>query len=136
MIARDVMTLSPASVHVESRVRDALHLMRDLHVRHVPVVNGAREVVGMVSDRDLAWADRYEELLEPERFRRALARSVADVMSADVITVETETELSEVIEAMIGQRIGAVPVVNPEGRLVGIISYVDILQALGKLLED
>lgn len=134
MIARDVMTRSPASVHVESRVRDALYLMRDLHVRHIPVVNGAREVVGMISDRDLAWADRYEELLEPERFRKALARSVSDVMSADVVTVETEAEVSEVIDAMVDQRIGAVPVVDPEGRLVGIISYVDILTALGKEL--
>jgi acetoin utilization protein AcuB len=136
MIARDVMTRSPSSVHVESRVREALELMRDLHVRHVPVVNGAREVVGMISDRDLAWADRYEELLEPERFARALAGSVADVMSSDVVTVDTEAELSEVIDVMIAQRVGAVPVVNPEGHLVGIISYVDVLHALGKLLED
>jgi CBS domain-containing membrane protein len=134
MLARDLMTPSPATVHIESRLREALDLMRDLQIRHVPVVNAAREVVGMISDRDLAWADRYEELLEPEHFRKVLARPVAGVMSADVVTVDSEAEVAEVIDAMVGQRIGAVPVVNPEGRLVGIISYVDVLHALGKEL--
>jgi acetoin utilization protein AcuB len=136
MLARDVMTRSPSTVRLEARVRDALDLMRDLHVRHIPVVNTAREVVGMISDRDLAWADRYEELLEPDRFRLALARTVADVMSSDVVTVDSEADVAEVIDAMVTQRIGAIPVVNPEGRLVGIISYVDILHALGSLLAE
>lgn len=129
------MTGSPSSVPVESRVRNALEVMRDLQVRHVPVVNAAREVVGMLSDRDLAFVDRYEELLEPERFRTSLSRGVADVMSTDVVSVQSEADVTEVIDAMVAQRIGAVPVVDPEGRLVGIVSYVDILRVLGRELS-
>jgi len=55
---------------------------------------------------------------------------VADLMSSDVISVELETGIDEIIDLMIDEKVGAVPVVDDRGVLVGIVSYVDLLNEL------
>ncbi len=55
---------------------------------------------------------------------------VADIMSSDVISVELETSLDEIIDLMIDEKVGAAPVVDDRGVLVGIVSYVDLLREL------
>ena len=138
MIARDVMTPSPATVSPDARVAEAWDLMRELDIRHVPVVHDG-ELVGMVSDRDVAYLDMARLLVAggAEGLQRQLATPVIDVMSSDVVFVEPETALSDVIELMLEHKIGAVPVVTPGTREVaGIVSYVDVLGAVQDLLED
>jgi acetoin utilization protein AcuB len=138
MIARDVMTPNPVTVSAHARVAEAWDLMRELDVRHVPVVD-AGELVGMVSDRDVAYLD-MDRLLMAEGaagLQRQLATPVINVMSSDVIVVEPETGLSDVIGLMLEHKIGAVPVVSPGTReIVGIVSYVDVLGAVQDLFED
>ena len=56
-------------------------------------------------------------------------------MRADVVSVDEEADLREVIETLLEQRIGAVPVVDGDGKLTGIISYVDLLRTYAGELE-
>jgi acetoin utilization protein AcuB len=138
MNARDVMTPNPVTVSAHARVAEAWDLMRELDVRHVPVVD-AGELVGMVSDRDVAYLDMDRLLLAEGAagLQRQLATPVVNVMSSDVIVVEPETGLSDVIGLMLEHKIGAVPVVSPGTReIVGIVSYVDVLGAVQDLFED
>jgi acetoin utilization protein AcuB len=119
-------------------VAEAFDLMSELDIRHVPVVE-AGELVGMLSDRDLARFDiaRLLTVEGPEAFRRELATPVVKVMSSDVIVVNPETELSEVVELLVEHKIGAVPVVKTDTReIVGIISYIDVLRGIQDLLEE
>lgn len=138
MIARDVMTPNPVTMSPHARVAEAWDLMRELDIRHLPVVHDG-ELVGMVSDRDVAYLD-LARLLVPagaDGLQRQLATPVVNVMSSDVVFVEPDTALSEVIELMLERKIGAVPVVNPGSReVVGIVSYIDVLGAVQDLLED
>jgi acetoin utilization protein AcuB len=138
MIARDVMTPNPAIVSPHTRVAEAWDLMRELDIRHLPVVQDG-ELVGMVSDRDVAYLD-VARLLEAEGadgLQRQLATPVIEIMSADVVYVEPDTGLGDVIELMRERKIGAVPVVTTGTReMVGIVSYVDVLAAVQDLLED
>jgi CBS domain-containing protein len=138
MIARDVMTPNPVTVSPHARVAEAWDLMRELDIRHLPVVHDG-ELVGMVSDRDVAYLD-LARLLVPagaDGLQRQLATPVVNVMSSDVVFVEPDTVLSDVIELMLERKIGAVPVVNPGSReVVGIVSYIDVLGAVQDLLED
>jgi acetoin utilization protein AcuB len=138
MIARDVMTPNPVTVSPHARVAEAWDLMRELDVRHIPVVD-AGELVGMVSDRDVAYLD-LDRLLMAEGaagLQRQLATPVISVMTSDVIVVEPETGLSDVIGLMLEHKVGALPVVSPGTReIMGIVSYVDVLGAVQGLLED
>jgi CBS domain-containing protein len=137
MSAHDLMTPNPVTVTPQASVAEAWDLMRELEIRHVPVVeNGA--LVGMLSDRDLARFDiaRLLTVEGAEALRDELGTAVVKVMSSDVIAVNPETELAEIVELLVEHRIGAVPVVRSDTReVVGIVSYVDVLRALQDSLE-
>jgi acetoin utilization protein AcuB len=132
------MTPDPATVGPQATVAEVWDLMREHDIRHVPVISGGA-LVGMLSDRDLAYLD-ITGLLEAEgadALQRELRTPAIKLMSSDVLYVETETELSEVIALMIESKVGAVPVVRPGTReVLGIVSYIDVLRALQDLLEE
>src|SRR5262245_11172578 len=123
LVAADVMTRNPSTICERNTVRDAWKVLHDLDVRHLPVVNEDREPVGIVSDRDLRGAPGGEAGAGPDEL-------IASIMTSDVMTVTTETSLKEIIGLMLDHKVGAIPVVNPEGALVGIVSYVDLLRGL------
>jgi acetoin utilization protein AcuB len=98
-------------------VGEAIALLRELDVRHVPIVNDDRRVVGMVSDRDL------RGLSLPDT-------PVSEVMSRDVLEIDADAGAYEVVDVMLESKIGAVPVVNADSQLIGIVSYIDMLRWL------
>ncbi len=138
MTAGALMTAYPVTVTPQATIAEALDLMRDLDIRHVPVVDGGA-LVGMLSDRDLAYLNVGALLTDQgaDALRRELAIPVIKVMRSDVICVEPETELSDVVGLLIEHKIGAIPVIRPDTQaVVGIVSYIDVLRAVQDLLED
>lgn len=128
MKAIEIMTRVPSTVCPANTVGEVLSLLYELEVRHIPVVEEDR-LVGMISDRDL------RSLLGP-RFELGMGGSdlldkpIGQLMSSDLRYVDPETDVSEIIEMMLDNKVGAVPVANADGQdLVGIVSYVDILRA-------
>jgi acetoin utilization protein AcuB len=137
MLARDLMTPNPVTIDPNATVAEASDIMHERDVRHVPVVERGA-LIGMVSDRDLGYLDigRVLAVEGAAAARAELARPVSDRMSTDVIYVQPETEASDVIDLLLEAKIGAVPVVRPDTReIVGIVSYVDILRALGDAID-
>jgi acetoin utilization protein AcuB len=136
MTARELMTEDPVTVSPQATIAEAWDLMREMDVRHLPVVE-RDVVVGMLSDRDVGSLE-VERLLTAEgadTLRRRLARPVMDFMSSDVVTVEPGTDVGELITIFIEEKIGAVPVIDPETwRLMGIVSYIDVLRAVQEAL--
>jgi acetoin utilization protein AcuB len=138
MLAVDVMTPNPRTVRVDDSVESAIEALQVMEVRHLPVVDEDGELVGMVSDRDLSpyspgasEGDMGEDAVVARARRR-----VAEVMQGDVISVDTEAELTDVIDQILDQKIGAVPVVDGEGHPVGIVSYIDILRVVAPATTD
>jgi acetoin utilization protein AcuB len=137
MHAQDVMTPHPTTVAPQTTVAEVWDLMRERAVRHMPVVDRG-ELIGMVSDRDLAHVDLAGLFTAEgaEALRRELGTPVVKLMSADVVTVDPDAELGEVVDLLVDHRIGAVPVVRSGSReLLGIVSYIDVLEAVRDLLE-
>lgn len=138
MIARDLMTPNPLTVTPQASIAEAWDVIRELAVRHVPVVEDGA-LVGMLSDRDLPQIDiaRVLRVGGADALREQMEIPVADVMSKDVIFVEPEREVGEVISLLLEHKIGALPVVEPGSReVLGIISYVDVLRALQDLVDE
>jgi len=136
--ARELMTENPATLTAQATIAEAWDLMRELEIRHVPVIQGGA-LVGMLSDRDLARVG-IGSLLMAEGAGGAgqdLGTSIGGLMSTDVIVVQPETELSDVIDLLVESRVGALPVVDPDTRaVVGIVSYIDVLRAIQDQLEE
>ena len=136
MVVDEIMTRQPFAVRVTESVGSVMKKLQEADVRHLPVIDDG-QLVGVVSDRDLR-AFTPPAMLEfehPGEIAKRLARPISDAMSPDVISVNPETEVSEVIDLMIEQNVGAIPVVEADSaKLVGIVSYVDALRAARDLL--
>lgn len=132
LVAGDLMTPQPARVRVSSTVGHALKLLHELDVRHLPVVDADGELVGIVSDRDLRGP--LPDEVVPEAPDIGPRTPITRVMSSAPVSVSPETGLREVVEMMIEQKVGALPVVDSDGRLVGIVSYIDLLRHLARQL--
>lgn len=138
MVVEDVMTLKPTTAQSNTPIRTVIATLFESDFRHLPIVDG-EELVGIVSDRDLRTflAPSMLELERPADVQARLAQPISTVMNTDLLSVTPETALSEVVEMMIDQKVGAIPVVRPGSQtLVGIISYVDVLRAAEELFED
>ncbi len=137
MTAEDIMTDDVATVDEDLTVGEALEIMEEKDIRHLPVVRG-REIVGMLSDRDLRGLG-VSLVSDVESLQRLLARLGAKVtvlMSSDVITVEPATDVREIVDLMLEEKISAVPVVDEDTNdLMGIVSYVDVLRAMRDAVE-
>jgi len=132
MTASDLMTASPVTAAPETSLAAIWSLMGEHQIRHVPIVDRGA-LVGIVSDRDLGRLD-IASLLAAEgagALREALEAPAVNAMSADVIAVEPDAELSEIVDLLVEHKVGALPVVLPDnGKIIGIVSYIDVLRAL------
>jgi acetoin utilization protein AcuB len=138
MIASELMTADPTTVTPETSIAEVWDLMRDLDIRHVPVVEDGA-IVGMLSDRDLAQLDMAGILVSDgaSALRQELSTPVVRVMTTSVVSIDTETELSEAVGLLVEHKVGALPVLRPDSReVVGILSYIDVLKAFQALVAD
>jgi acetoin utilization protein AcuB len=132
MKASDVMTAGPTAIRATASIREAMSLFQSLEVRHLPVIDRHGSLVGMLSDRDMRALTLPQVLENPgaTSFSGRLETAVSYIMSGAVFTARPDTDIAEIVNTMIDQKIGAVPVIDLDGILVGIITYVDLLREL------
>src|SRR5213076_2704284 len=145
----DIMETDPASVSPQEGVETLLRLMREHELPGVPVVNEDHRLVGIVTESDLVMRDEQADLHLPhhidllggviflesmkhyeERLKRGLASTVADMMTADPITVSPQDSVHDAARIIAERKHNRVPVVDDDGRLVGVVTRVDVLSAL------
>jgi acetoin utilization protein AcuB len=135
VLVKDIMTENPATATELMSVAEALGLLYELDVRHLPVVRG-RELVGIISDRDLRVFSGVTEDEAMEAVEGARSSKVGDFMNTSTVKVDPETNVREVLELMLLHRVGAIPVADLDtGDLLGIVSYIDLLRVLQETLD-
>ena len=135
MLAKDIMTENPVTSTELMSVAEALGLLYELDVRHLPVVRGG-ELVGIISDRDFSAFTGAAEDDVIDAVESARSSTVGNFMNTSPVKVDPETNVRDVVELMLLHRVGAVPVADLDtGDLLGIVSYVDLLRVLQETLE-
>jgi IMP dehydrogenase len=118
--AENGMIYDPVTILTGSKVRDALAMMEEYHIGGIPVVDAEKHLVGIVTNRDL-------------RFERNLDRLVDEVMTKEnLVTTNQSTNLEEAAAILQKHKIEKLPVVDQEGRLIGLVTYKDITKAKDK----
>ncbi|WP_437909078.1 CBS domain-containing protein [Sorangium sp. So ce327] len=130
--AAELMTENPRTVRVDDPIGEAVNVLQTMDFRHVPVVDEQGELVGMLSDRDLrALQSPYaEDTAGAGAAPRKAGAPVSTIMSGNVVSASPDADVTELMELMLDNKIGALPVVDGEGALVGIVSYVDVFRGL------
>ena len=117
---RDAMTSNPRSVEMSTPVVDAARLMKTEDVGSLPVLEGDR-LVGMVTDRDIV----IRVVAEGHNVASA---TVGEIASRDLVTVDPQQGLDEALRLMAQHQVRRLPVVEEDGRLVGILAQADVAQ--------
>ncbi len=108
------MIIDPVTLKETATIADALKLMRENRIGGIPIVNDAFHLVGILTNRDL-------------RFERKYSRPIKEVMtSTNLITAPEGTELKNAEKILMKYKVEKLPVVNKQGKLVGLITYKDI----------
>jgi len=127
MLVKDVMNSPVLTVEASVTLEEAYHIMLQRNIRHIPVMWEGR-LVGMITDRDIR--------LATSPFAPGGAKSTAipveEVMTQPVFTAEPLDPVEEAARVMRERKIGALPILEGE-RLVGIVTGIDLLEALLRL---
>jgi CBS domain-containing protein len=133
------MTRDPVTVSDDVAALEAFDQMVERGIRHLPVVDGGRRVIGVLSIDDLRGAFPFDvstkRPLGPQERSQALDYRVSDAMTWAPQTVRADTSLEQAARCLAEHRIGCLPVVDEDERLVGILSETDALRALDALLR-
>src|SRR5512139_3442225 len=129
-MSRPVITISP-----EMPIVDALELMKRDRIRRTPVVHDGK-LVGIVSDKDLLNASPSPATtLSVWEMNYLLSKiTVKDVMTKKVLSVTEDTPIEEAARIMADNKIGGMPVLNKEGKVVGIITETDLFKIFLELM--
>lgn len=110
------LIIDPITLHVDATIDDALRLMRENKIGGIPIVDNSQKLVGILTNRDL-------------RFETDGSKKVNEVMTKEnLITAPEGTDLKKAKKILSQYKIEKLPVVNSSGKLVGLITYRDILQ--------
>lgn len=133
MFVTKAMTRRVITVKPEDNLLDTRELMKTHKIHHIPVVEEGDRLVGIISDRDVRSAMPSSLYYESgsERERQKLDKfKVRDVMTKNVITLSLRDTIQDALLLLLKYDIGALPVVDNDGRLVGILAVRDLLRAL------
>ena len=118
--AENGMIYDPVTILRGSTVADALNMMSEYHIGGIPVVDTDGKLVGIVTNRDL-------------RFERNTARLIDEVMTSEnLVTTSSSTNLEEAADILQSHKIEKLPVVDADGKLIGLVTYKDITKAKDK----
>ena len=147
MQVKDIMVRDVETVNPDMAIEALAKLLLERSLTGVPVVSGAGELVGIVSEGDLLHkectprlpnfinllgavifyngVDRFDD-----DFKKLMAHQVADIMTETVLTVKEDAEVDEAARLMIENKIRQIPVVGNDGCLVGLVRRADIIKLL------
>ena len=130
---KHVMTSNPCSIDADKSVAYAAKMMRDEDVGLAPIVEGDK-LIGMLTDRDIA-IRVVAEGRNPDQV------TVKEVASKQVVTIDPQQDLAEALRIMAKHQVRRLPVVEEDGRLVGVVAQADVAREgddtqTGKLVEE
>jgi len=130
MRVQEYMTSDVITANPRDGLRQTFYRMRERDIRHMPVMDDDERVIGIVSDRDLrrpGWVDDEENVAH--YYLLDNAHKVEDTMTKEPRVVTPDDDVQRAVEIILELRVGALPVVDGDGRLTGMISAIDLLKA-------
>lgn len=136
MLVKDQMTTPAITLTPDASFQEALKLMRERQIRRIPIVNEYGKLVGIVSERDLLHAEPSPatSLSIWEMNYLLWKLKVGDLMCKKVIAVTPQTALQDAAALLIKHKIGGLPVIDTEQKVIGVITETDIFKAFVALL--
>ena len=129
-LASELMSRNVSVTQADRSLDSVWKIMDQSRIRHLPVMDSANQLIGIISDRDILKFSSGFISKGLKSTKNIFATKVADIMNSRVLVATPETEVREVARCMFQERVGCMPIVNQDGLLLGIMTRSDILRAL------
>jgi acetoin utilization protein AcuB len=131
MLVKNWMSKNVITIDESDAMKDAMRLLKEHGIRRLPVIKKDR-LVGIVTDRDLKKASASDATsLEVHELLYLLTQvKVKDIMTKNPITVPPDYTVEETAQVLLGNKISGAPVVDPGGKVIGIITQTDLFRVL------
>ncbi len=126
--AHQLMSHPVDTVQLTLDIVSAWKYLHEKHHHQLPVLDNQQRIVGMLSERHLL----HFLVVENEQLRYVRGKTVADVMSTDVITADPLSDMRLISNVMLDYRLSALPIVDEHNTLIGLVSRSDILRAVAQ----
>ena len=134
--ANEIMSKNLSMVNLKDSVRKAYQMMKEKSIRHLPVLDENKQLIGILTDRDLNRAMKPTTLDNLENAEFDPNHEVKDFMSWPVRTINSDVEIQEAAELMLKEKISALLVIDQDNGARGIITTDDMLELLISLLDN
>jgi acetoin utilization protein AcuB len=129
------MTHKVITVDQEATIFDAQELLAQNKIRHLPIIDKDRRLIGIITDRDIRSALPYKSLMEHGSEKERVSQfKVKDIMTKDPISISPADTIQDALLLIQNSKVGALPVVDDDHKLKGIISVRDLLRAFINVL--
>ncbi|HBI16016.1 MAG TPA: histidine kinase [Desulfobulbaceae bacterium] len=131
------MSRQVISINQDMGIREAFFLMKEHSIRHLPIVDEKKKLIGIISDRELRrpnWVDEAHDITHVYYLDNTM--HVSDVMIKNVHVLHTYDTLSKAVTLLLDKGIGAAPVLDKTETLVGMLSAIDLLRALADMIRE
>lgn len=143
MKIREVMTKEVRSLSPEMNAKEALKLLTQLQISGLPVIDERENLLGMFTEKDIlksilpTYVERVGRFIyaeNPKGIKTKIGEldkiKVKDIMRREVVSVDEDTALCEVARIMLTENVRRIPVLNKEGKVVGIVARQDVVRGL------
>ncbi len=150
MLVKEIMSQKVVTLAPDTPVQEIARIFREHNISGAPVLDSHGDIIGIVTGIDLIarharihyprylpFLDAMIPLENPseykEMLRKILGTTAKDIMTRKVVTIAPDAELEELATLMVEKKVNPVPVVDEDGKLVGIVSQADVLRVIEKL---
>jgi CBS domain-containing protein len=129
-LVSDIMKSDVFCITMDLTLGAAMEICSRNKIRHLPIVNENGELIGLVTDRDLRFSisPRIGTISENSADRESVKRPVHLIMARELITTNPEMPVAEAAGLMLANRVGCLPVLDPERRVIGLVTATDMLR--------
>lgn len=130
----DLMSRDVVCADMDTPLGNARDLCAAKRIRHLPVLDEQKRLVGLVTDRDLRYyvSPRLGTISENRSDRESLHRPLHLIMVRNVVTVPVDASISEAAGLMLENKVGCLPVIDADRRVVGILTTTDLIRYIAE----
>lgn len=139
LLLKDIMTKDPITLNIDESFCKVAEIFQEKDIRHLPIVNSQGLILGIISQRDLnriaspKKGPNGEYLYDPEALTRYILKQH---VIQKVFSMAPEDTLEKAVAIMAEKKLGCMPVVDPDGRVIGIVTVTDLLKLFLKTLRS
>jgi acetoin utilization protein AcuB len=132
MMLREIMTARVVTVEADDALESIKQIFDSVKFHHLLVIDSAKKLIGVISDRDLlrALSPYVGTASENARDLATLKKRAHQIMSRQPVTLSPEASVRDAIEVFLGHRVSCIPIVDAQTRPAGIVSWRDVLRSL------